>query len=113
MVPVLVDRASDISIVTDHTDDIRFRMAPGRRTLRERRSAALTGPIRRNERKLLYGPLWPQQPPAALFACTERFLAFAAATLGGHQSSATHRIKGSNSKLASRESAAFIAVKGE
>jgi hypothetical protein len=52
--------------------------------------------------------------PAVLFACTEkRFLAFAAATLGGHlaQSSAARRIKGSNSK--SRERAPFIAVEGK
>ena len=54
--------------------------------------------------------------PAAPFACTEkRFLAFAAATLGGHlaQSSAARRIKGSNSKFASRERAPFIAVEGK
>jgi len=54
--------------------------------------------------------------PAALFACTaKRFLAFAAATLGGHlaQSSTARRIKGSNSKFASRERAPFIAVEGK
>src|SRR5262249_19146260 len=43
------------------------------------------------------------------------FLAFAAATLSGHlaQSSAARRIKGSNSKFASRERAPFIAVEGK